>query len=165
MFTEKLPVPPLLAAWWLPLVVGLEPVPQQMPRSVTMAPPSSVTLPEQVAMAPCGGAPPAADDRTGSFALFLRFVNKEKLLEKHDEAHRLSVVAAVVIARDEVAVVEAHVARAATIAVRRRPVVAVRTDIVDRSTVTEASGGQEDRTVLLQGGPVRGGDGIRCFSD
>ncbi len=42
----------------------------------------------QVAMAPCGGAPPAADDRTGSFALFLRFVNKEKLLEKHDETHR-----------------------------------------------------------------------------
>jgi hypothetical protein len=48
MFTVYVPVPvPLLA--WLFDVVGLWLVPQQIPRSVTLAPPVAVTLPPPVA--------------------------------------------------------------------------------------------------------------------
>ena len=42
---------PLLA--WLPLVVGSWLVPQQIPRSVTLAPPLLVTLPPPVAEVCC----------------------------------------------------------------------------------------------------------------
>ena len=48
IFKVNVPVPvPLLA--WLPLIVGLWLVLQQIPRSVTVAPPSLMTLPPPVA--------------------------------------------------------------------------------------------------------------------
>ena len=50
MFTVKVPVPPVLAWAWLPLMVGLWLVLQQTPLAVTVPPPSEVTLPPPVAV-------------------------------------------------------------------------------------------------------------------
>lgn len=62
----------------------------------------------------------------------------------------MTVFAVVPIVSVEVAVVEVHVVRVVTIFVRSRPVVAVGTDIVDRSPVTPARSGQEDSSTLQQ---------------
>ena len=68
---------------------------------------------------------------------------KGRVLSGANQTHRLTVVAVVVVVGVEVAVVEVHVPRIVGIVVRRRPVVAVGTDIVDRSPVPVAGSRQE----------------------
>ena len=71
------------------------------------------------------------------------------LLGNTREANREPEVSVVVAVRAEAAVVEVHAARAAATAARSRPVVAVRTDTVNRSPVPAARSRQEDCTGLL----------------
>ena len=74
---------------------------------------------------------------------------KGTVLGETHQAYRLAVVAVVVL-RIEVAAVEVHAVRVVAIVVRTRPVVAVGTDIVDRSPVAVACGRQEDRCTRRQ---------------
>ena len=66
------------------------------------------------------------------------------------ETHTLTVVSVVVVVRVEVRIVEVHVVRVVAIVVRSRPVVAVGTDIVDRSPVPVARSRQEDSCTRRQ---------------
>ena len=69
--------------------------------------------------------------------------NKGRGLASAHQTHGEPIVAVVVV-RVEVAVVEVHVVRVVAIVVRSRPVVAVGTDVVDRSPIAVACGRQED---------------------
>ena len=94
-------------------------------------------------------------------------VGKEQSLKKANEAHRPTVATVVAAVGAEVRAAEAHEPCVAAIAVRRRPVVAVRTDSADRSPepddrspAPDARGWQEDRTMALQCRPLGGTDGV-----
>lgn len=68
---------------------------------------------------------------------------KGRVLNGTHQTHRLAVVAVVVVVSVEVRIVEVHVPRVVAIVVRRRPVVAVGTDIVHRSPIPVTRGRQE----------------------
>ena len=77
------------------------------------------------------------------------------------KAHREPVVAADAAVRIDIATAEAEAARVAAIAERRRPVVAVRAHIEDRSAIAVASGREEYGPGSLHLGPVGIGIDIR----
>ena len=83
-----------------------------------------------------------------NWGLFERKHDKRRVLRRANETHRLTVVAVVVVVGVEVRVVEVHVPRVVAIVVRSRPVVAVGTDIVDRSPVPVASSRKKDLCTL-----------------
>ena len=85
---------------------------------------------------------------------------KGTILYRAHQAYGLTPEAEVVAARTEVTVAEVHGVRAVATVGRGRPVVDEGTDIVDRSAPPVARGGEEDRSVLLQGCPLGGGDDI-----
>ena len=70
--------------------------------------------------------------------------NTGTVLSGANHAHREPIVSVGVVVRVEVRIVEVHVVRVVAIVVRSRPVVAVGTDIVDRSPVPVARSRQED---------------------
>ena len=78
----------------------------------------------------------------------LLFENNERMwivLSGANQADRFTIVAVVVVRGIEIARIEVQVVRVVAIVVRGRPIVAVGTDIVDRSSIAVAGSRKEDK--------------------
>lgn len=90
----------------------------------------------------------------------MRAGTKESLLRGTNETHRLTVVSVDVDVGIEIVTVEAHAPRVVDTVARCRPVAAVETDKVDRSTIPAARSRQKHGSVLFQSVPLRSSDRI-----